>query len=234
MLSLIDNPLQITGAGRQVSCRFDEALYTDETPQQLGLVLPESLDRAVRKRKAEFIAGRYCAREALRQLDAQFHAPIGIGAKREPLWPAGCIGSITHTRGYAAALVASRSELRAVGMDSERWIKPDTAQDLARQILTTRDSSKELQELFASPAQHLTLVFSAKESLYKCLFPLVRRFFGFQTVAITPTPCDANGQGSFRFELLEDLHEDFRAGCSGQGSYCMREDLVHTAVLLAA
>ena len=49
--------------------------------------------------------GRACARAALANL-GQGEAVIGIDEAGAPLWPAGVVGSITHTKGYAAALVA--------------------------------------------------------------------------------------------------------------------------------
>jgi enterobactin synthetase component D len=232
MLRLIDNPLRIDSNCRQVSCHFDESLYREETPRQLELALPATLDRAVRKRKAEFIAGRYCARQALLQLDATLHASIGIGANREPLWPDACVGSITHAHGYASALVASRSDVRSVGIDSETWVEPRIAHELGGQILTTTERYDDFQHMFESSRHHLTLVFSAKESLYKCLFPLVNKFFEFHSALIIPEHSASAATGRFRFELLEDLNAEFRAGYSGHGSYVMREDFVHTAIVL--
>ena len=41
------------------------------------------------------------------------------GAKREPLWPAGVVGSITHCDGYRAAAVARATDLATVGIDAE-------------------------------------------------------------------------------------------------------------------
>ncbi len=232
MMRLIDNPLRIDSSCRQVSCHFDESLYREDTPRQLQLALPNTLDRAVRKRKAEFIAGRYCARQALRQLDDTLHASIGIGADREPLWPEACVGSITHAHGYASALVASQSSVRGVGIDSETWVAPRTAQELGGQILTAAERYDDFQNLFESPRHYLTLVFSAKESLYKCLFPLVNKFFGFHSALIVPEPSASTPTGRFRFELLVDLNAEFRAGYGGHGSYVIHEDLVHTAIVL--
>lgn len=225
-------PLQIDSTCRQASCHFDKNLFGESTPGRLAIPLPPALDRAVPKRKAEFIAGRFCAREALRQLDSGPHPAIGIGPSREPLWPAGFVGSITHTLDYAGAVVASKAAVRAVGIDAEAWIAPQTAQDLAGQILTSAESDERCGRPFASSRHYLTLMFSAKESLFKCLFPLARKFFGFQAVHIVPEAPDASGSGNFRFELLEDLNEEFRRGYSGVGRYGIGTNLVHTAVVL--
>lgn len=239
MISLIPPPLQIDSDCRQVSCHFDKNLLQEGTAGQFGLSMPPSLNGAVQKRKAEFIAGRYCAWAALSQLDCNFNVTkgdktIGIGANREPLWPHGFVGSITHTHGYASAVVARRNTVRAVGLDSERWIEPERAEQVSRQILTTRESHIDHMQLFESPAHYLTLVFSAKESLFKCLFPLVNRFFDFHAAVIIPLRSGATAGGEFRFELLEDMDAEFRTGYSGQGYYSMEDDCVHTAVILKA
>jgi 4'-phosphopantetheinyl transferase EntD len=73
---------------------------------------------AVENRRREFVTARRCAREALAKLG---HAPTPIrrGPMREPQWPSGLVGSITHTRGFRAAAVAPRSVLSSVGIDTE-------------------------------------------------------------------------------------------------------------------
>jgi hypothetical protein len=65
---------------------------------------------AVPRRRAEFAAGRACARAALRRLGINGW-PLLVGSKREPLWPAGVVGSITHTDGLVAAAVSRRPHL---------------------------------------------------------------------------------------------------------------------------
>lgn len=234
MIKRTDITLQIDNHCRQASCHFDKHLYHEGIPGQLGLALPSTLAGAVQKRKAEFIAGRYCAREALGQLGDKLDAAIGIGAHREPLWPPGFVGSITHTHGFASAVVGSRTRVRAVGIDSETWVAPAIVDEVERQVLTAGESYADHQHLFESRRHYLTLVFSAKESLYKCLFPLVNQFFGFHAAVISPQASGSATGGQFRYELLEDLNADFCKGYSGYGSYSIRADFVHSAVVLKA
>ena len=54
---------------------------------------------AVDSRRREFVTARRCAREALAKLG---HAPgpIRVGPRREPQWPTGLVGSITHTAAF--------------------------------------------------------------------------------------------------------------------------------------
>jgi enterobactin synthetase component D len=236
--------LQIDRNCRQASCYFDRSLLRDETASRLGITMPVSLNSAVQKRKAEFIAGRVCAHTALAQLGADFchpdgdatddHRTIGIGAHRQPLWPPGFVGSITHTENYASALVARSNEVRAIGIDSEQWISPETLESVSQQILADIERPADHLAMFHSPIRYLTLVFSAKESLFKCLFPLTNTYFDFKAAAITPLASGAATGGKFRFELLEDLNTEFQAGYSGFGSYSICSDSVHTAIILKA
>lgn len=237
MLKLTLAPLQVDKHCRLVSCHFDQRLQ-EKVAIEFGIALPVSLSGAAEKRKAEFFAGRFCALTALNLLQiprsTTSDVEIKIGENREPLWPKGIVGSITHTKNYASSVVAYSSNIRAIGLDSETWIKPECVQDVARQILTDLEDNTDHLHLFDSPRHHLTLIFSAKESLFKCLFPLVNRFFDFHSAVITPLPSRSRASGEFRFELLEDLNTEFRAGYSGLGSYAMDATCIHTKVVLKA
>ncbi|MFC9329471.1 hypothetical protein [Kitasatospora sp. NPDC057015] len=46
-------------------------------------------------------------------------APVLRGPSGEPVWPRGLIGSMTHTRGYHAAVVAPSRSILAIGVDAE-------------------------------------------------------------------------------------------------------------------
>ncbi|WP_339859954.1 4'-phosphopantetheinyl transferase family protein [Pseudohongiella acticola] len=232
MISLIPSPFCIESDCRLVSCHFDKQLFRAEAVSDLGLVLPASLHKAVQKRKAEFIAGRYCAREALMQLGNNPANTVGIGANREPIWPQGLVGSITHTHDYAAAVVAYHDAVRAVGIDSETWIGRASAANVRQQVLTSHERNAGCQQSFESSSHYLTLVFSAKESLFKCLFPLVNRFFDFHAAIITPDVPGSHKNGAFEFELTEDLGAGFHRGYRGRGRYTFSTSCVHTAIIL--
>ena len=73
-------------------------------------------------RQSEFYSGRLYAKEALALFDVH-GAYLAVAADRRPVWPAGYIGSITHTRrgsnGLCAAAVARADKWRAIGIDAE-------------------------------------------------------------------------------------------------------------------
>ena len=46
-------------------CDFNADKYTDALYSELNIHFPKSLQRAVNKRKAEYLSGRYCAKRCL-------------------------------------------------------------------------------------------------------------------------------------------------------------------------
>jgi enterobactin synthetase component D len=234
MISLTDNPLQLPPYCSQVSCRFDREAWQEERcskyAEELGVNLPGRLADAVAKRKLEFLAGRYCARLAIAGLGVAGIGEIAIGEKREPLWPAGLIGSITHSRGFASAVVASDQQLAGIGIDSEQLIAEKTAANVSSHILVESEDYQANRAFVDSPREYLTLIFSAKESIFKCLYPQVQQYFDFRDaeVELDSTP------GKFHFRLRRSLNEQHPAGFEGSGVYARARGFVHTAVLQAA
>src|SRR5450432_1156051 len=74
------------------------------------------VSRAVDKRQAEFVAGRWCAHRALEEIGRPAEI-IGIGPQGAPLWPAGATGSITHDSGLCVAVAARLANVNALGID---------------------------------------------------------------------------------------------------------------------
>ena len=82
--------------------------------------------RAVEKRRLEYITTRHLARNALARLGFPPVA-IGTGGNREPLWPAGVVGSMTHCRGYRAAAVARAGGVAGVASAGSSDPRPSRA-----------------------------------------------------------------------------------------------------------
>jgi enterobactin synthetase component D len=188
--------------------------------------LPENLTSAVRKRQVEFLAGRDAARRALLELRPEHTGSIGIGPLREPVWPTGVVGSITHTQGYAAAAVASAKDCIAIGIDIERVMSREVAAGLAAGICCPGELGK-----FGSSCSSVTIAFSAKESLYKCLSPSVRKVFDFHHAQIEEMDFETGG---FEIHLTRDLNSVYRSGWRTAGRFFFDGELVHTGVALVA
>lgn len=158
---------------------FDPAAFTPACYDAAGMVLPASLQRAAPKRLGEFLAGRLAARRALQSFGLSDHV-VTIGSAREPRWPAGFEGSISHSllQGRGMALCAVRPGQAGMGLDLEAWLEDGQASELWHGIVDDEEWAR-LQDCPLGPAQGLTLVFSAKESLFKALYPRVGRYFDF-------------------------------------------------------
>lgn len=162
-------------------------------PEEEALIEP----RAVASREADIRLGRAAARQGLAELGQEV-VPILRGAHREPLWPDGVVGSITHADGLAVAAVAPRDRCVGIGIDLERRERffPGLVEQVA-----FGDERRRLEALPAAElASAAVAVFSAKEVIYKALFPLVGEFFGFEAARVTP-----NGDGGFTAEVVESV-----------------------------
>ncbi|MFJ3481935.1 4'-phosphopantetheinyl transferase [Pseudomonas sp. NPDC090202] len=190
-----------------VSAAFDPHALTANDFQRCLIEPPASIQRSVAKRQSEFLAGRLCAREAMRLLDGRVHVPP-IGDDRAPVWPQDVCGSITHSTGWAAAIVANRQHWRGLGMDVEQLMSSERAARLAGEILT----ADELQRMEAGPEHQLallvTLTFSLKESLFKALYPIVLKRFYFEDAELLSW----SETGHARLRLKIDLSSEWHSG----------------------
>lgn len=154
------------------------ALKQDSPLGPISLDLPTDLTGAVAKRRSEFLAGRACAALALRQAGL----PESVGRQgRAPVWPVGAVGSITHSRDRAIAAVSTR--YRGVGIDCEAMVALDRATQLAAAIFSEAEARLRPEAL--SFGAFFTLVFSAKEALYKALSARLDRIPDFREVTLS-------------------------------------------------
>lgn len=184
----------------QTDCTFNKSVYGDQLFAYLGIAFPETLKNAVIKRKAEFLAGRHCAQQALSLLGVQ-HSTIGIGKLKNPLWPKGIKGSISHCSDVAVAVVSHAPHVLGIGIDIEEQIEEDMIEQVGTYVLLN-DEKQLLQQKTMTTVQVFTLIFSMKESFFKAAFPLVKSYFDFD--AVTVLDIDHN---KVRFKLNYSLHE---------------------------
>ena len=147
---------QLLPPGVAVVEAFEDRLGEPVFPGEEDLVA-----QAVEARRREFVTARRCAREALAKLGHE-PAPIRVGPKREPLWPVGVVGSITHTTGFRAVAVAPRNVIASLGIDAEQ---NESLPHGVEELVTIPGEPKMLAALArAFPAvQWDRLLFSAKE-----------------------------------------------------------------------
>ncbi len=155
-----------------------------DAPQ--SVLLPEeraAIMGAAPLRIAEYASVRACARRALGRLGYPA-GPIVPGKYREPQWPQGIVGSLTHCEGYRAAAVARKSEVLAIGIDAE-LNKP--LPEGVTEMVTVGAESQMLAHLFEIEPTIAwdRLLFSAKESIYKAWFPLSGIWLDFKECELT-------------------------------------------------
>ncbi|WP_224791332.1 4'-phosphopantetheinyl transferase family protein [Pseudomonas fluorescens] len=212
-----------------LSTHFDPSQLTSDDFQRSAIEPPATIQRSVAKRQAEFLAGRICARAALQQLEGSSVVPA-IGDDRAPVWPAHICGSITHSTGRAAAIVAQKSHWRGLGMDLENLLNPERAERLAGEILTP----PELQRMAAGSRDQLamlvTLTFSVKESLFKALYPIVRQRFYFEHAEVL----EWSEAGEVRLRLLTDLSGEWRNGTELEAQFGVKDGQLLSLVSIQA
>lgn len=204
-----------------ISTRFDPALLNPEDFERNGLA-PMA---AVSKRQTEFLAGRLCAREALRRVTGDPCTPA-VNEDRSPRWPAGMVGSITHGAGWAAAAVAKREQWQGIGLDVEKRLAIARADRLVGEILTPRESKAYAALDDDRRALRVTLTFSIKESVFKALYPLVNKRFYFQDAELI----HHDSSGYARLRLLTDLSADWNAGTELEGQFATFDDYLLSLV----
>ncbi len=141
--------------------------------------------RANEKRIKEFVAGRMAARTALEELGLTIVPGVGRGSKNEPLWPRGICGSITHSDQFSIALTGFLRTYAGIGCDLEH-IEKELEADLVNRIALPAEEAW----INSDPEQYQLrayALFSAKEALYKAVFPIHQTFFGFAGASLIPS-----------------------------------------------
>lgn len=152
------------------------------------IAIPDSFDNMLMKRRSEYLAGRICAIKALEQLDIKTEDIKGLRqlCDRTPDWPNGIVGSITHTDTIAAACVGKSYLYNNIGIDIEKIMDIETCKSIFDVILTPNEFENidYLNKIRISHESLITLIFSAKETLFKALYPNIGYIFGFEVAKV--------------------------------------------------
>ncbi|MFM2485587.1 4'-phosphopantetheinyl transferase family protein [Celerinatantimonas yamalensis] len=187
--------------------------FQDSWFGRYAIACPSELQHALSKRRAEFFAGRLAALNALTLAGSlELHVPRGVF--REPLFPEGFIGSISHSGQTACSIVSAKHPQRRLGLDLE-FIKPQFILNLVDEIVTP-DEKRVLQCYFADVELATYLAFSTKESLFKALFGEIQQFIGFQCVSLDKIDIQ---QRTFSLRLNKTLTTQHRQGDTYHGVF---------------
>ncbi|MDA4925058.1 4'-phosphopantetheinyl transferase superfamily protein [Acinetobacter baumannii] len=203
--------------------------YNDNvTFKLLGKHLPESLKYVAIKRKAEYTAGRYAVQKALRLLEYSSDNEVFIGQHGIPIWPQLFTGSISHTSTNAMCVVSHTDEIRSIGIDIENWFNSDLFNNITSSILTGAEY-KLLKKYKTLDHNIATLIFSAKESLFKAIYFEAKCYFGFDAAEIVSIDFQKN---IFTIKLNVDLNSNLKKGRQFSGLFKFYKDFIFTAVII--
>lgn len=165
------------------------------------------------RRRLQSRVARWCAQRSLARLGCREHVG-GSRLGRPPEWPVGFVGALTHSDRYAAAAVCKAESASGIGIDIEMVTADCSIQPL---ICEHIELAQCRNHTGFSANTALTLLFSAKEALYKCMA----------------------GQQAFEFRELQlavlegglwTLNGDW--GTTIFGTYSVADDHVFTAAVM--
>lgn len=203
--NFLGTPLNLSIASGEISfaCNYFVEDFQQELWESLQIVKPQQLHNAVIKRQAEYLAGRYCAQQCLAQI-GYCSTGVATGKHRSPTWPAGTVGSISHTNNIAIVVLSQKH--RGIGVDIEQILSSQNAKGIESQVLRP-DEMPIFQQFLRYQDAALTLIFSAKESLFKALYPSVGRYFDFECAKLLEFTHD-----TLLFEVTDNLSICIRQG----------------------
>ena len=132
-------------------------------------------------RSQQFSSGRRSAHTAFGHLQIEDHA-IGR-AERIPVWPPGVVGSISHSESLAGAAVGRSETYLGMGFD---LVPIAAVSEKVSQRLLLDSELKWVRDMGSGDWR--TALFSAKESVYKAVNPVVGEYLGFRDVTVSVVP----------------------------------------------
>ncbi len=221
-------PKIVSDACLQFSVSIDHAQGLPIAFEQLRVDFPDWFKSAAPKRQLEYLASRYCLSQVLKQANLNPDLKVERKSDRSPIWPDQWVGSITHSNCVASVTMAPKALVSSIGIDIEEVMPIDTARKVAKAILT--DSEVGGDDRFGfEHNEWVTLLLSAKESLYKCLHPFVGKFFGFDYAEIFEVH---RTERRCLIRLTKDLSPNFIRGFDLPVQWTISNGRVFTAVEL--
>ena len=178
-------------------------------------------------RKNQFLAGRTCAHNALSFFGSDDTAILRDLKTREPIWPRGFCGTITHHNSYAAAAVAKSKNIFGVGIDLENLTRRIDF-SVFKYICTKNERNCLINCDKESADRKLKILFSAKESIFKAYFPLTKINLKFQEAEIKLS----KDYMHFDYIIFNKDEKLLRLGVSGSGKIKFNKDLVLTSLII--
>ena len=210
---------------------FISFYYRQNSPKQDFKLLPEEQAIAEsfgsQKRRDEFALGRICAREVLSRFGLESEPILRNPETREPCWPDSVWGSITHSAGFAAVAVGLKKDIKGVGIDLESFSR---SVDFKIRRHVCVDSELEwLESLPTKQANRaLRIIFSAKESIFKCIYPGTKTYLTFKDAAVSVNETEKN----FSFIIFKSFPGIIQQGFPHYGRYSEMNKMLLTSVYI--
>ena len=173
-------------------------------------LLPEELAplaSSVDKVRRASGAARIVARDLMTRFGAT-QQPVIRSASGAPIWPAGLMGSLAHSRQVAVAALARRGDFAGIGIDVEPAEPIDA--DLVRIVAT----ATERHSIADDPLQ-CRVLFAVKEAVYKSVNPIDGQFLEHHDVEVN----------------LPDGTATTRTGRTVRFRYCVSSHIVAVAFI---
>ncbi|WP_286298503.1 4'-phosphopantetheinyl transferase family protein [Vibrio apostichopi] len=207
-----DHPFIVAEFGfqKELSCKtkgieihvaqFDQQSYDDRLFDITNVYCPIAITQSVDKRKAEYFAGRYLVARELQNLGFS-HQALEPNSDRSPRLPSDVIGSISHSNDLAtvAVLPSSTANRENIGLDIQHLISSEVCDDIENIVATVQEVGLVVR-YGLTRAEAVTLLFSAKESIYKALARFARRGLNFNSARLFAIDND-----TVQFELSKDI-----------------------------
>ncbi len=185
----------------------------------------KAVSTSVDVRRLEFAATRACARRALDRLGIR-DAVLPKDKWGSVSWPEGVIGSLTHCPERRAAAVAwsGCSGLTSLGLDLEVHC-PLPPGVLALVALPEEEAQLRALKRLQPTVHWDSLLFSAKEAVYKAWHPICRTSLEFHDVSVT-----FDRAGAFTAEVIRDGRAAVSGGALIGGRWALVGSHIATGV----
>lgn len=161
--------------------------YSNSLFSKFEIEAPTNINSLSIQRKASFLAGRLAVKNAFLDLDIR-PENIKAGLHKQPIWPNNIVGSISHCNSYSIATLNNISSYieENIGIDFQDIISQKDIELIRNTVLTEPELNfLGMDEEGWNQEQIFTLIFSAKESYFKAMYPQVRQYFNFIDITIS-------------------------------------------------
>ncbi|MCT2386659.1 4'-phosphopantetheinyl transferase family protein [Erwinia pyrifoliae] len=218
-------PLDGYPSVQRLDVRFDADHFTPSLFSTLEIPMPVHLNRAVSKRRAEYLVSRYGLQQALASFGVERFV-LGNAADRAPVWPQGITGSLSHTQQQVCALL-TRDRNLLLGIDCEQIMTLSVGKE-TQSMLINQQERERLEQCSMPFNTALTVVFSLKESLYKALYPHLKQFMDFSAAEVVECHPDMRQVG---LRLTQTFSAEMVTGRVFTGHAVLQSDRVLTWIV---